>query len=77
MISCVIFQVFFTMSPGPDLDLWDQLTVPVTHSAELQNLERHAEYAIAVAAKTASVGVAVNKLVSSFYLHFIFIPVDV
>ncbi|KAK3869100.1 hypothetical protein Pcinc_025578 [Petrolisthes cinctipes] len=48
------YQVFFTMSPGPDLDLWDQVTVPVTHSAELQNLERHAEYAIAVAAKTAS-----------------------
>lgn len=43
------------MSPGPDLDYWDQIGVPITHSAELQNLERHAEYAIAVAARTASV----------------------
>ncbi|KAG7163473.1 Tyrosine-protein phosphatase Lar-like 2 [Homarus americanus] len=49
------YQVFYTMSPGPDLDLWDQTSVPITHSAELQNLERHAEYAIAVAARTASV----------------------
>ncbi|XP_069195928.1 tyrosine-protein phosphatase Lar isoform X6 [Procambarus clarkii] len=48
------YQVFYTMSPGPDLDLWDQVSVPITHSAELQNLERHAEYAIAVAARTAS-----------------------
>lgn len=48
------YQVFYTMSPVPDLDLWDQIRVPVTHSAELQNLERHAEYAIAVAARTGS-----------------------
>ncbi|KAG0721326.1 Tyrosine-protein phosphatase Lar [Chionoecetes opilio] len=48
------YQVFYTMSPVPDLDLWDQMKVPVTHSAELQNLERHAEYAIAVAARTGT-----------------------
>lgn len=48
------YQVFYTMSPGPDLDFWNQISVPITHSAELQNLERHAEYAIAVAARTAS-----------------------
>ena len=43
------------MAPSPDLDVWNQHEVPVTHSAELQNLERHAEYAIAVAARTATV----------------------
>ncbi|XP_066985469.1 tyrosine-protein phosphatase Lar isoform X3 [Macrobrachium rosenbergii] len=48
------YKVFYTMAPTPDLDLWNQISVPVTHSAELQNLERHAEYAIAVAARTAT-----------------------
>lgn len=43
------------MAPSADLDLWTHIKVPVTHSAELQNLERHAEYAIAVAARTATV----------------------
>lgn len=50
------------MSPVPDLDLWDQIRVPVTHSAELQNLERHAEYAIAVAARTGSVSLRQKNL---------------
>ncbi|XP_037790412.1 tyrosine-protein phosphatase Lar-like [Penaeus monodon] len=48
------YQVFYTMAPSADLDLWTHIKVPVTHSAELQNLERHAEYAIAVAARTAT-----------------------
>ena len=54
------------MSPVPDLDLWDQIRVPVTHSAELQNLERHAEYAIAVAARTGSVSVSLMQLMYNF-----------
>lgn len=54
------------MSPVPDLDLWDQIKVPVTHSAELQNLERHAEYAIAVAARTAVVSLGQKKFCGKF-----------
>ncbi|XP_069359159.1 tyrosine-protein phosphatase Lar isoform X5 [Maniola hyperantus] len=47
------YVIFFTMTPVEDLDEWQQKTVHVTHSADLENLEKFAEYAIAVAAKTA------------------------
>ncbi|XP_061378118.1 tyrosine-protein phosphatase Lar isoform X3 [Danaus plexippus] len=47
------YVIFYTMTPVEDLDDWQHKTVHVTHSAELGNLEKFAEYAIAVAAKTA------------------------
>ncbi|CAL4091883.1 unnamed protein product, partial [Meganyctiphanes norvegica] len=47
------YTVFYNMAPNVDLDTWSNISVPVTPSAELQNLERHAEYAIVVAARTA------------------------
>ncbi|XP_047993091.1 tyrosine-protein phosphatase Lar isoform X5 [Leguminivora glycinivorella] len=47
------YVIFYTMTPVDDLDEWQQKTVHVTHSADLENLEKFAEYAIAVAAKTA------------------------
>ncbi|XP_059050770.1 tyrosine-protein phosphatase Lar isoform X1 [Achroia grisella] len=47
------YVIFYTMTPVEDLDEWKQKSVHVTHSADLENLEKFAEYAIAVAAKTA------------------------
>ncbi|CAL4089393.1 unnamed protein product, partial [Meganyctiphanes norvegica] len=44
------FQVFYTLDPNAGLDLWNKKSVPVTGSAELQNLDRHAIYTIAVVA---------------------------
>ena len=43
------------MTAVEDLDEWQQKTVPVTESADLLNLEKYAQYAIAVAAKTKTV----------------------
>ncbi|XP_031768758.1 tyrosine-protein phosphatase Lar isoform X4 [Galleria mellonella] len=47
------YVIFYTMTPVDDLDEWKQKSVHVTHSADLENLEKFAEYTIAVAAKTA------------------------
>ncbi|XP_026732889.1 tyrosine-protein phosphatase Lar isoform X3 [Trichoplusia ni] len=47
------YVIFYTMTPVEDLDEWQQKNVHVTHSADLENLEKFAEYAVAVAAKTA------------------------
>ncbi|XP_037294800.1 tyrosine-protein phosphatase Lar isoform X2 [Manduca sexta] len=47
------YVIFYTMTPVEDLDEWLQKSVHVTHSADLENLEKFAEYAVAVAAKTA------------------------
>lgn len=47
------YVIFYTMTPVEDLDEWQQKIVHVTHSADLENLEKFAEYAVAVAAKTA------------------------
>ncbi|XP_045536160.1 tyrosine-protein phosphatase Lar isoform X2 [Papilio machaon] len=47
------YVIFYTMTPVEDLDEWQQKTVHVTHSADIENLEKFAEYAVAVAAKTA------------------------
>lgn len=45
------------MTPAADMEKWNNISVPVTHSAELQNLEKHAEYAIQVAANTSTVSI--------------------
>ncbi|XP_046968900.1 tyrosine-protein phosphatase Lar isoform X6 [Vanessa cardui] len=47
------YVIFYTMTPVEDLDEWQHINVHVTHSANLENLDKFAEYAIAVAAKTA------------------------
>lgn len=56
----LLLQVFYSMAPTPDMEEWQQLQTSVTHSAELQNLEQHAEYGIKVAARTSQVLSAVN-----------------
>jgi len=38
-----------------DLDMWLQKTIALTESADLINLEKDAQYAIAVAARTKTV----------------------
>ncbi|XP_037092239.1 tyrosine-protein phosphatase Lar-like [Pollicipes pollicipes] len=48
------YQVFYAMAPGTDLDAWSFKKVPITTSAELENLDKHAQYAIGVAARSKS-----------------------
>ncbi|KAL1129262.1 hypothetical protein AAG570_013791 [Ranatra chinensis] len=50
--SIIAYQIFYTMTAVEDLDEWQHKIVPVTESADLVNLEKYAQYAIAVAAKT-------------------------
>jgi len=44
--------VFYTTTAVEDLDAWLSVSVPVTTSADLINLEKNSQYAVAVAAKT-------------------------
>ncbi|KAL0270992.1 UNVERIFIED_CONTAM: hypothetical protein PYX00_008241 [Menopon gallinae] len=46
------YQLFYTMTAVEDLDEWQQKSVALTESADLVNLEKFAQYAIAVAART-------------------------
>ncbi|XP_063235458.1 tyrosine-protein phosphatase Lar isoform X2 [Bacillus rossius redtenbacheri] len=46
------YQIFYTMTAVEDLDAWQQKSVGLTESADLLNLEKYAQYAIAVAART-------------------------
>lgn len=43
------YQIFYTMTAVEDLDEWQKKEVGLTESADLVNLEKYAEYAIAVA----------------------------
>lgn len=43
------------MTAVEDLDEWQQKSVGLTESADLMNLEKFAQYAIAVAARTKNV----------------------
>ncbi|XP_017782566.1 PREDICTED: tyrosine-protein phosphatase Lar isoform X5 [Nicrophorus vespilloides] len=45
------YQIFYTMTAVEDLDEWQQKSVGLTESADLFNLEKFADYAIAVAAR--------------------------
>lgn len=45
------YQIFYTMTAVEDLDEWQQKSVGVTESADLVNLEKFAQYAVAVAAR--------------------------
>lgn len=45
------YKIFYTMTAVEDLDEWQQKSVGLTESADLVNLEKYAQYAIAVAAK--------------------------
>lgn len=45
------YKIFYTMTAVEDLDEWKQKLVGLTESADLENLERDTEYAIAVAAR--------------------------
>uniref|UniRef100_A0A1B6E7X3 protein-tyrosine-phosphatase n=1 Tax=Clastoptera arizonana TaxID=38151 RepID=A0A1B6E7X3_9HEMI len=46
------YQLFYTMTAVEDLDEWQHKSVGLTQSADLVNLEKFAQYAIAVAART-------------------------
>jgi receptor-type tyrosine-protein phosphatase F len=48
------YTVFYTTTAVEDLDTWQTVSVPVTTSADLMNLEKNSQYAVAVAAKTMS-----------------------
>ncbi|XP_063915401.1 tyrosine-protein phosphatase Lar isoform X9 [Zophobas morio] len=45
------YQIFYTMTAVEDLDEWQQKSVELTESADLVNLEKYAQYAVAVAAR--------------------------
>lgn len=45
------YQIFYTMTAVEDLDKWQQKVVGLTESANLVNLEKYAQYAVAVAAR--------------------------
>ncbi|XP_059488383.1 tyrosine-protein phosphatase Lar-like [Neocloeon triangulifer] len=46
------YQIFYTMTAVEDLDEWQHKVVGITESAELTSLEKYAQYALAVAART-------------------------
>ncbi|XP_050531444.1 tyrosine-protein phosphatase Lar isoform X2 [Daktulosphaira vitifoliae] len=46
------YRIYYTMTAVEDLNLWNTKDVPVTDSTDLANLEKMAQYAIAVVAKT-------------------------
>ncbi|XP_025833935.1 tyrosine-protein phosphatase Lar, partial [Agrilus planipennis] len=45
------YQIFYTMVAVEDLDEWQQTSVGLTESANIINLEKYAQYAVAVAAR--------------------------
>lgn len=45
------YKIFYTMTPVEDLDEWQTKSVGLTESADLVNLEKFTEYAIAIAAR--------------------------
>jgi receptor-type tyrosine-protein phosphatase F len=45
------YKIFYTMTAVEDLDEWQTKTVGLTESADLVNLEKFAQYAIAIAAR--------------------------
>lgn len=45
------YKIFYTMTAVEDLDEWQDKVVGLTESADLVNLEKYAQYAIAVAAR--------------------------
>lgn len=50
------YKIFYTMTAVEDLDEWQSKIVGLTESADLVNLEKYAQYAIAVAARTKQGG---------------------
>lgn len=46
------YQIFYTTVPTEDLDTWQTMSVPVTTSADLINLEKNTFYSIVVCAKS-------------------------
>ncbi|XP_050319811.1 tyrosine-protein phosphatase Lar isoform X3 [Bactrocera neohumeralis] len=48
------YKIFYTMTAVEDLDEWQTKTVGLTESADLVNLEKFAQYAVAIAARFKS-----------------------
>lgn len=76
LIFFSIFQLFYTMTAVEDLDEWQQKTVGLTESADLFSLEKYAQYAIAVAARTKTVSrinsVIINNIHFSIFSDFFY-----
>lgn len=45
------YKIFYTMTAVEDLDFWQTKTIGLTEQAEIINLEKFAQYAIAIAAR--------------------------
>lgn len=58
------YRVYYTMTAVEDLNQWNIKDVPATESTDLANLEKIAQYAIAVAARTDNVN-------TIFYFSFL------
>ena len=61
------YRIYYTMTAVEDLNQWNVKDVPATESTDLANLEKMAQYAIAVAARIDNV----NNIVS-IYLNCLF-----
>lgn len=55
------------MTAVEDLDLWQQKSVGLTESADLSNLEKFAQYAVAVAARTKQASSTEMEVTSGKY----------
>lgn len=54
-MNSLFVQIFYSMTAVEDLDAWNHKIVGLTESIELVNLEKLAQYAVAVAARTKNV----------------------
>jgi hypothetical protein len=59
-LNSLFVQIFYTMTAVEDLDAWSHKIVGLTESVELVNLEKFAQYAVAVAARTKTVNFKFN-----------------
>ncbi|XP_032454535.1 tyrosine-protein phosphatase Lar isoform X4 [Nasonia vitripennis] len=56
------YEIFYTMTAVEDLDEWKNKSVGLTESADLMNLEKYAQYAVAVAARYKNTANGQNSL---------------
>lgn len=56
------YRVYYTMTAVEDLDQWNVKDVPATESTDLANLEKMAQYAVAVAARIDNVSLPPRRV---------------
>jgi len=64
------YRVYYTMTAVEDLNQWNIKDVPATESTDLANLEKMAQYAIAVAARTDNVNIVFIYLNCLFFIFY-------